>query len=454
MENLYSLSVSSKMDHDLISRHSLSEKKLIDSAAKGAYSIFLPQIEGKNVLFLVGKGNNGSDALEMARLSLKVAKKVYVLPLFDKGNEENMRRRTLLPCEVFVSYIQDDVDTIVDGVFGFSFRGKMSDELVSLFSQIDSSSYYKIALDVPSGFGYKADATVSFMCRKREMYSPENRRMCGDIFFYNPGFPEDEYYDSDTLLLKDDDYSVPPFSLYDYKNTRGHLLVFGGSVRYPGAPLISSLAAFHAGCGLVSLCSEKGVLDKVYNSHPSIMGVEKENVRWVKNNAFLLGPGWDEGDRELLDYAIESRKPIVIDADAIKLIVRDHDFSSHAVLTPHLGEFRTLCSNLGIEVGDFNEKSRKVSEMLNAVIVIKTSVVWIVYKDKSYVYDGSNPSLGVAGSGDVLSGIIGAFLSRGMDPLESALNGVILHQKCGKALRESLGFYTSEDLIEEVGKER
>ena len=92
--------------------------------------------------------------------------------------------------------------------------------------------------------------------------------------------------------------------------------------------------------------------------------------------------------------------------------------------------------------------------MLDAVVVIKTSVVWIFYKEKSYVYDGSNPSLGVAGSGDVLSGIIGAFLSRGMDPMESAINGVILHQKCGRSLRESLGFYTSEDLIEEVGKER
>ena len=454
MENLYSLSVSSEMDHDLISKHSLSEEKLIDSAANGAFDIFLPHIKGKNVLFLVGKGNNGSDALEMARLSLDVAKRVYVFPLFDKGNDENMRRRKLLSSGVFVKSIPEDVETLVDGVFGFSFRGKMSDDLVSLFYRIDSSSYYKIALDVPSGFGYRADATVSFMCRKKEMYYPENRRKCGDIFYHNPGFPEDEYYDSDTLLLTGDDYSVPSLNLYDYKNSRGHLFVFGGSLRYPGAPLISSLSAFHAGCGLVSLCSEKEVLDRVYNSHPSIMGVEKENIRKVKNNAFLIGPGWNDGDRELIEYAIESRKPLVIDADAIKLIERGHDFSSLAVLTPHLGEFRTLCSNLGIEEGDFYEKSRKVSEMLDAVIVIKTSVVWIFYKEKSYVYDGSNPSLGVAGSGDVLSGIIGAFLSRGMDPMESAINGVILHQKCGKALRERMGFYTSEDLIEEVGKER
>ena len=94
-----------------------------------------------------------------------------------------------------------------------------------------------------------------------------------------------------------------------------------------------------------------------------------------------------------IDYAMESRKPIVFDADAIKLIVKGDDFSHMAVLTPHLGEYRTLCRNLGVEDGDFMDKGRRVSEMLNAVIVIKTSVVWIFYKEKAFVYDGSNPSL-------------------------------------------------------------
>ena len=171
MENLFSLSVSSEMDHDLISKHSLSEEKLIDGAARGAFEIFRPYIEGKDVLFLVGKGNNGSDALEMARLSMKIAKRVSVYALFETGNEENMRRRKLLGDDVFVSSIPDCLDTLVDGVFGFSFRGKMSEELEALFSQINSSSFYKIALDVPSGFGYRADVTVSFMCRKREIFS-------------------------------------------------------------------------------------------------------------------------------------------------------------------------------------------------------------------------------------------------------------------------------------------
>ena len=106
---------------------------------------------------------------------------------------------------------------------------------------MEESSSYKIALDVPSGFCYKADATVAFMCKKMEMYYPENRGKCGMIYSYNPGFPKEEYYDSDTVLLSDTDYSASPFSLSDYKNTRGHLFVFGGSERYPGAPLLSML---------------------------------------------------------------------------------------------------------------------------------------------------------------------------------------------------------------------
>lgn len=454
MENLYSLSISSKMDHELIERHSLSEEKLIDSAAKGAFDFTLKHIENKKVLFLVGKGNNGSDALEMARLSLEKAKNVFVYCLFENGNEENMRRRELLPGNIFVSSIPQDIDTLVDGVFGFSFHGVMKEELQRLFKAVDDSSFFKIALDVPSGFSYRADVTVSFMCKKREMYYPENRNKCGLIYSFNPGFPEKEYYDSDTKLLSEIDYSVPSFTLSDYKNTRGHLLIAGGSPRYTGAPLLSSLSAFHSGCGLVSLCSDRSVLDRVYSSYPSIMGVDKETIGKVRNNAFLLGPGWDEGDRDIVDYAIRSGKPIVLDADAIKLIRKGDCFDSKAVITPHYGEFRTLLKNLEIDGDDFLSKGVLASCMLDAVLVVKTSVVWIIYKDKTYVYDGSNPSLGVAGSGDVLSGIIGSFLSSGMDTLKSAINGVILHQKSGKKLSERLGFYSSEDLIEEIGRER
>ena len=78
----------------------------------------------------------------------------------------------------------------------------------------------------------------------------------------------------------------------------------------------------------------------------------------------------------------------------------------------------------------------------------------IVCGDFGFVWDGSNPALGVAGSGDVLSGIIGAFLAHGEKPLSAAMNGVILHQTSGRKAAEALGYFTSEDLIEEVGRNR
>ena len=438
----------------MISRFSLREEILIDSAALGAFNKAYPHIKGKRVLFLVGKGNNGSDALEMARLSLGEADKVYVYLLFPEGNEENMRRRSLLPESTFVSSFVE-ADTIVDGVFGFSFHGSLSPFFSDLFGKVESSSSFRIALDVPSAFSYTADLTVTFMCRKSELYMPERRGKCGEIYLFDPGFPKEGFEESSSFLLAEDDYSAKPFSSSSYKNTRGHLLVAGGSERYPGAPLLSSLSAFHAGAGLVTLLSSQCVLSRVYASHPSIMGIGKDSLSQVNYSASLAGPGWDDGDESVLSALNESGKPMVVDADGIKLLSPSFVFKGEGVVTPHLGEFRTLRKNLGIDEEICSlDAAEVISEMLNATVVLKSSVVWIVKGKTRYVFDGSNPSLGVAGSGDVLSGIIGAFLSSGMTGEEASINATILHQKCGRKLQRKLGFYTGEDLIEEVGRER
>ena len=191
MEGLFTLQEASDIDHRLILENSLKESELIDSAAKGALEIARKYIENKRVLFLVGKGNNGSDALHMALLSLPLAASVMVYPIFENGNQENMRRR-----EAVAPYLVDgfrECDVVVDGVFGFSFHGSLSPSLESLFSSLDKSSSFKIALDVPSAFAYSADLTVTFMCGKTELYYPENRKKCGRIEAFNPGFPSHQF---------------------------------------------------------------------------------------------------------------------------------------------------------------------------------------------------------------------------------------------------------------------
>ena len=100
------------------------------------------------------------------------------------------------------------------------------------------------------------------------------------------------------------------------------------------------------------------------------------------------------------------------------------------------------------------EALRALAWRLSAVIVLKSSTVWITAGDDIYIYDGANPSLGVAGSGDVLSGVIATLLAAGEEPLRAAIDGVILHQKAGRKAHEDYGFYSADELILSVGKVR
>ena len=97
---------------------------------------------------------------------------------------------------------------------------------------------------------------------------------------------------------------------------------------------------------------------------------------------------------------------------------------------------------------------KALSLRIGAIVVLKSSVIWITDGGSIYIYDGVNPSMGVAGSGDVLSGVIAALLAEGEDPLRAAIDGVILHQRAGFNAHKRLGYYSSEDLIIEVGRAR
>ena len=170
-------------------------------------------------------------------------------------------------------------------------------------------------------------------------------------------------------------------------------------------------------------------------------------------DSFVVGPGWGEGDRKLLEGVIETGKPFVVDADGIKHL-GGLKLSLRAVITPHIGEYTRLCAILEIENSNLEESIRQVARTLECIVVLKSSTVLITDGDVLYVYDGANPSLGVAGSGDVLAGITGAFLACGMNPLLSAVNAVILHQRSGREAERMYGFYSAENLVDTIGRLR
>ena len=135
---------------------------------------------------------------------------------------------------------------------------------------------------------------------------------------------------------------------------------------------------------------------------------------------------WDNFFRlkELFDKALSSGKAMVVDAYGLKF-VPGQKFSHRAVLTTHDGEYRRMMASLSLDDGlsdpdSLHRALLHLSELLEAVVVLKASSVWIAYEGMVYIYHGANPSLGVAGSGDVLSGIIGALLAEGVMPSDSA----------------------------------
>ena len=451
---IYRTSSASVLDHELIRKYSLEERELIDNAGSGAYSIIKNKLVGKRVLFVIGKGNNGADGLEVARLASLDGVDSYLMYLFDSGSNENVRRRKTLSLPTSDSI--DNFDVIVDAIFGFGFKGELDQKLSDIIDSINKSSSYVISLDFPSAMRVKADETIIFMVDKLDLLNPETRENAGRVTLLNPGFPHDELVESrdGIYLLEDKDLTVKPFGIADYKNSRGHVAVVGGSLRYPGAPILAIKSAFKTGAGLVTLVSKEELLLYTFGYYPSVILRKEEEVDFQVYSSIVVGPGWDEGNEKVLEKAIEARKPIVIDADGIKLL-KGKTLNNKGIITPHIGEYKRLCSLLDISF-DINsadsllESIHKVASNLECVVILKGSTVWISDGDKTYIYDGCNPSLGVAGSGDVLSGIIGALLSSGESTLSAAINGVILHQMAGVSAHSRYHYYSAEELIGEI----
>ena len=452
MRPILSLESASALDHSIISRCRLSESTLIDNAASCAFSLTKDLVHGR-VLVMVGPGNNGSDGLALALLLHSAGFSPDVFFLYEKGNPENMRRRKLLPEDISVTDTTAVYDTVFDALFGFSFHCD-ADDRTQRAAEGANKAETVISLDVPSAFIVEADVTVSFMVPKDILYEPLFRWKAGIIMIANPGFPESELeaVSSSLFLLSDADSAMRRFSVSDYKNSRGHIAIIGGSDRYTGAPRLASRAAFFSGAGLVTIATGS---EKIRDENPAVI-IAGTDTDFSSYASLAIGPGWGDGDEKVFERAVESGRSIVVDADALRF-VPTHRFSYRAVLTPHIGEYRRLMASLSIPDGLGNPETLSsallsLSLLTESVVVLKSSVVWIACKDRIYIYDGANPSLGVAGSGDVLCGIIAALLGEGEDALQAAVDGVILHQRAGRKAHEEFGFYSAEELIQMVGR--
>lgn len=446
MKPVYSIQDSKLLDKTLIEKYSLSSSLLIDRAGYLS-SVFVDRENPKaSVLVLVGPGNNGADGLALAECLIETHD-VSIYFCFDKSNDEVKRRKESIDKNIkVIDKLESDYDVVVDAIFGFSFHGNLDSYIVSYLSKCKKV----YALDIPTGFSYNAYKTITFTTTKKEFYF-NHRSECGYIECVNPGFPESELNvsPSDIYLIDSSDYIHQYMSLTSYKNTRGHVAFIGGSRFYLGAALLASKALIKSGSGLVSIYSDDKTKNYVIANESSI--INGMNSDFSSYDSLLLGSGWGLGDKTLFERALSSKKPMVIDADGLRFL-KEGIKVDNAIITPHIGEFKGLLKAYNI-IDEISEYTiRELSIKSGAVVVLKSSVVYITAGREIYIYDGENPSLGVGGSGDILGAIIASNLARGLDRVAAAKNGVILHQEAGRSLRDRAGFYSATELLEEVGR--
>lgn len=448
MRPVYALRDAKTLDSFLISKYSLSSSRLIDKAGALSAAIVEKENENASILVLLGPGNNGADGLALS----EILSHSHIVSLYfysDKSNDEVKERKAKLNKAIKVIDTLDKIrsyDVVIDALFGFSFHGEIDSYVINALK----SAKKVYALDVPSGFAYNAYKTITFTTPKKEFYF-DYRAQTGLIDIANPGFPEEELIASpeNIYLLEDSDLKARPMSLTSYKNSRGHVAFIGGSSFYPGAALLASKALIKGGSGLVTIYSDESTKSFVINNENSIINGRDQDLS--RYDALLVGAGWGNGDEVLFKKAIDSALPIVIDADGLKQLNRSIKLSN-AIITPHMGEFKRLLNSYEIKTATLEEDIKELSRKSGAVVVLKTSVVYITDGDVIYLYDGENPALGVGGSGDILGGIIASSFGRGASPLDAAINGVTIHQKAGRELRDRVGFFTATELLEEVGR--
>ncbi|MDR1471258.1 MAG: NAD(P)H-hydrate dehydratase [Synergistaceae bacterium] len=456
---------------------------LMENAGLRAADAIVSRRRGaENFLVLCGPGNNGGDGFVVARHLDLMGFGVSVIAVQSAEEYKNdaaaaaasaksagipIRRSRDLEDYDITSYVSA-ADVVIDALLGTGARGEPRGEVLRLMT-LCSDAGRVIALDVPSGVdpdtgevkgsAVKAEMTVTFLAEKpglavapgvfcRGVSELVSIGVRGDLVLRG-GVALTGYDRSDMPLLAS---PTPPDI---HKGSRGALLIVGGSSNFRGAPMLSALSALKSGCGLVFLAvpetlagtASAVVPEAIFIPLPERNGFirggafERAISPWLDRcDAIALGPGLGRSaDASFVARYLhrEWRKPILLDADALR--VRYDGRYENALVTPHAGEAAFI---LGVTPGDVKMKMLAscdaLAERFGSVLLKGYHTLISNSLERRVVLEGG-PELAVPGSGDVLSGIVGAFLAAGMPPIDAATLGALVHAVSGAEAARSSG---------------
>jgi len=454
------------LDKRCYDEFSLSEDVLMEHAAQGVEK-FIREKFAKNskILIVCGSGNNGADGIALSRL-LAYA---YDVKLFYAKDSKSpmaiLQHKRAQAVGVKTTFEINKCDVVVDAVLGTGFDGKFSSEVDAVIRTINKLDAYKIACDIPSGLKedgkcdprtFVADATLTMGALKKSMYSDNAKSYIGKVKVLNLGVPRAMYEgDTNWNLLDLEDLKLPHrLQNNSHKGTYGHLALACGEK--PGASIMSALAALRFGSGLVTLVGYEN--EQTLQIPHTLMYTHKlpKNVTAI---ACGMGLGVEFSDTEL-QALLANDLPLIIDADLFCMpIILELLKRRGVVITPHPKEFVSLLKLTqiaDITVQELQDNRFKYTEEFctkypDITLVLKGANVIIGKREKFFINPHGTPTLAKGGSGDVLSGLIGALLAQGYKPLDAAINASLAHTQLALNYKGADFSLTPDDLIAEIG---
>lgn len=490
MEFLFSAATVREADRRACSALEISGSTLMENAGRSLTSRVLKRYPNVHrPLILAGPGNNGGDGLVMARQFLISGRTPVVLL---SRNPSSYRGETLENLKILqhllgtlysspdltdeeIDHKIEDCDLVIDCLLGTGSSGAPRGEILRLIRRIPSGIPV-VAVDLPTGvdpdsgriggLSVHADFTATLLTSKPGLHVTPGANRTGPVEVCDIGIPPSAVLypeEASAVLHHADDLSdhLPERPQDLHKGKRGNLLIVGGSDCFRGAMALACKGALRAGAGVVIAAVPYEIAtglaslvpEVVVYPIPSTQGYLPEDTlerciaKWGRKrfSALVLGPGLGRTDQTAslsLRAWTHWEGPCILDADALYGLAkagRDLKRRKDAVLTPHEGEAGTLLDRGSATVAD-NRRSaaRELAERWGNIL-LKGQGTIIDNGHQQHILASGHPCLSVPGSGDVLSGAIGAFLASGMPTLDATLAGGLLHAAAGERLGFKLG---------------
>jgi NAD(P)H-hydrate epimerase len=451
--NLYRASQISELESLALLEYGIPGVELMNTAGQEIFNCLIKKYpDARSVAIYCGSGNNAGDGYIFAKLALDADFDVCVYALSDpeilSGDAlcaYQKYRHAQGKVILFQAGQLVKVDVLIDALLGIGLNRPVTGLYAAAIQFINDHQSPVIAVDIPSGLNadtgnvmgcvVQANCTVTFVGLKQGLFTGQAAEYCGKIYFGQLGVPDQLFASVKATAMRVLKVKLPRRNRCAHKGNCGHVLIVGGDLGYSGAIMLAAEAALRVGAGLVSIATRVEHSGLMNLNRPELMCHGVESAQQLlsllsKADVVVVGPGLGQSlwSKSLFNAAVNTEKPLIIDADGLNFLAGTPAEKSNWILTPHPGEAGRLlkCSTAIIQQDRF-AAALAIQSNYGGIAILKGAGTLIASVHQLAVSNTGNPGMASGGMGDVLAGVIAGLISQGLSLQEAAQQGVYNH---------------------------